>query len=83
MRQAKREISSIEEYLEGDIRFSQLTISVGTSNLGKDIFVFGSVPDISSRDHLKLLIERRISPKFRVRYRVDILKENVSDKSGG
>ena len=83
MRQAKQEISSIENYLESDTRYSQLTIGVGTSNHGKDILVFGSVPDRSSLDYLKSLMEQNISPKFRVRFRVDIQKENAPNKIGG
>ena len=75
MRQAQREIDSVKKELEGDARFSQLRIGVRT-NLGRDIFVGGSVPDQQSLDYLKSLMKKRISQKFRVRYRVKIPEES-------
>lgn len=81
MRQARREIDSVKKKLERDTRFSQLTIGVGTVNLGRDILVRGSVPTQSSVDYLKSLMEQRISPKFSVRYVVQVEDSNKSVQS--
>lgn len=81
MRQARREIDSVKKELERDTRFSQLTVGVGTVNLGRDILVRGSVPTQSSVDYLKSLMEQRISPKFSVRYFVQVEDSNKSVQS--
>lgn len=72
MRQAQREINSLKKELAYDIRFSELIVLSGTGSLGKDIIVEGSVLGKSSADYLKSLMKRRISPKFLVKYSLDI-----------
>lgn len=72
MRQARREIDSVKKELEGDARFSPIMIGVGTANLGRDIYVRGDIPDQQSLEYLKSRIEKKISPKYRVRYIVKI-----------
>jgi len=76
MRQAWREIDSVKKELEGDARFSTIMIGVGTANLGKDIYVRGDIPDQQSLEHLKSLMKKRISPKFRVRYFLKIPEDS-------
>jgi len=76
IRQAQREIDLVKKELEGDTRFSQLTMGVGTANLGRDIYVRGSVPDKQGSEYLKSLMEKRISSKFRVRYFVRIQEDS-------
>jgi hypothetical protein len=73
-RVARKEIDEVNKVLEGDSRFSQLRIRTGTANLGRDIWVMGSVPDQSSVDYLKTLMEQRISQKFNVKYVIQIEK---------
>jgi hypothetical protein len=72
MRQAQREINLLKEELMTDIRFSELIILSGSGSLGRDIIVEGSVPGKSSADYLKSLMKKRISPKFLVKYFLDI-----------
>ncbi|MDT8303447.1 MAG: hypothetical protein RQ760_18350 [Sedimentisphaerales bacterium] len=82
MRQARREIDSVKKELEGDARFSPIMIGVGTVNLGRDIYVRGDIPDQQSLEYLKSLIEKKISPKYRVRYIVKIQENsNTSEPS--
>ncbi|MCP4263248.1 MAG: hypothetical protein GY774_37930 [Planctomycetes bacterium] len=82
MRQARQEIESVKKELETDTRFSQLTTSAQTINLGRDIIVRGSVPNRQSLDYLKLLMEKKISSKYRIRYFVKIQEDsNMSGQS--
>ncbi len=76
MRQARREIDSVQKELEGDARFSQLKIGVGTANLGRDIYVRGEIPDQQSFEYLKSLMGKKISSKFRIRYFVKISEDS-------
>ena len=75
IRQAQRELDVVKKELGSDTRFSELMFFVSTTRLGDDIVVAGSIPDQASLDYLKLLIKMEISPKFNVRYSVDIRQD--------
>jgi len=75
MRQARRELNSVEEELTGDPRLADLQMLQSTANLGKWVAVRGRVPDRASLEHLKSVMKRRMSPKFRVIFYVEIGEE--------
>lgn len=72
MRQARRELDSVKEELAGDPRFEDLHMLQSTADLGRWAAIRGRVPDQASLEHLKSVIERRMSPKFKVRYWVKV-----------
>jgi hypothetical protein len=74
-RTSRKEIKNVKTELEGDPRFSNLKIMTGTTNLGRDIWVIGSVPDEAGVEYLKMVMKQKISPKFNVIYKIRVEKE--------
>ncbi len=72
MRQGRRELNSVKEELAGDPRFADLQTLQSTANLGKWVAVSGRVPDRASLEHLKSVMKRKISPKFKVGFAVEV-----------
>jgi hypothetical protein len=78
MRRARKELDVVKKELEGDSRFSELKMGVGTMDLGRRILVRGTVPDYESLQYLKSVMGRNVSPKFNVSYFVQVREENVA-----
>lgn len=72
MRQARKEIEQLNLLINGDERFANIEFLNPTSNLGKMIFITGTVPDQNSLDVLKVLIQNNISAKYKLVYNVEI-----------
>ena len=75
MKQARQEIAAVKKELSADSRFSELMFLQSTANLGKDIIIKGSVPDTSSLNYLKSLMEKKISDKFVVKFFVQVQQD--------
>jgi len=77
MRRASRELAAVRRKLEGDTRFSELRMGVSTADLGRRIWVYGTVPDRESHKHLEALMTENISGRFTVFYYVLIGDESA------
>ncbi|MHC4351985.1 MAG: hypothetical protein ACYS0H_04630 [Planctomycetota bacterium] len=77
MRQARREFDSVRKELAGDPRFADLRMRQSTADLGRIIQVRGSVPDRASLEHLKSVIKKRMSPKFKVGFSVEVGEDSL------
>ena len=83
MRRASKDLAVVRKKLEGDARFSELKMGVSTADLGRRIWVHGTVPDRESRQHLKALMIENISDRFRVFYYVSIRDASVPPDGDG
>jgi hypothetical protein len=79
-RQAQKETNKIKELLKNDERFANIRFSSSTADLGKIVFVLGTLSDKESLEYLKGLVNKNMSPKFTIRYVVKI-KANTKESS--
>ncbi len=71
-RQPRREIAAVWKRLEDDARFAEVNIRVGTANQ-RTIYVTGRVPDRTSLEHLKTVMEQEISAQYSVIFTPKVL----------
>ena len=75
MRQVRGEIRELKEILGDDVRFSEVKFLVSTANMGKNLYVDGTVADDETLADLRDLIEGEVAGKFSVVYWVKIKKD--------
>jgi hypothetical protein len=80
MRQAQKEINKVKDLLKNDERFVNIKFLKSTADLGKLVFVRGTLSDKESLEYLKELIKKNMSPKFTVRCIIEI-KANTKESS--
>jgi len=72
MRQVGEEIQKLKEKLEGDVRFSEVLFLTSTANMGKNLYIDGTVADEACLEELKKLIESDVAVKFSIVYQVEV-----------